>query len=651
MLSRRSDSLLGSSSKSLPQLQVRRRRETKILDVTKFSIPSHRPLLALKATSAPRGSTVYFQSSKYHEDSDYRVKKACINCKLSKTRCDNRRPCKRCKRTGRADSCRDSVHKKRGRSITTSQKFRLAPTVTHRSESLLHAGNRSSSSNNSNSIKRRNTPTNLVTLDLPGISLNPEQNQPQPATPASKQRRQNIREPSQMTGKDSKPKVRFPGFRISSESNESKYRNEDRGIAYQDAGRNNESPLRPFLDCPSVERIQQHREMDPVFSLRSSKNQPSQVLLNEQLGLGRSLFSDVKPKEVYSGSHLNPEGLLLAPTPAFPKLSHIQPASKPLWQGSSPRLEPFINPNVPTAPATMDFLPADDQSQNSVRQRGSMQNRKGLMLPPIRESVRTSLTQYSHYSAKKESSKPKKVTYLELVLTISNEELEKWNRMIGESRKRLDPMPPRESSNDGSSAASVDSEMSSGIIFGGGGGLKRRNLLYPARASKRAYEWIAQCMLRCMKKLIRPRTAETVDWRNVSNSTPRSGSDSGEEKAGEDSGSRQESPRNTTDRATVMQISDRSLELDPKDVFYGNLPIGVAIFELYPAPFRRKPWVNQQLADMLGWSNRSALSRLFSSINGISLVYHRSNLQVSIKLMMEAFRHRREIYNTHATLE
>ena len=44
-----------------------------------------------------------------------RVKRACGNCKAAKTKCDSERPCRRCSRTGRASTCNDSVHKKRGR--------------------------------------------------------------------------------------------------------------------------------------------------------------------------------------------------------------------------------------------------------------------------------------------------------------------------------------------------------------------------------------------------------------------------------------------------------------------------------------------------------------------------------------------------------
>ena len=44
-----------------------------------------------------------------------RVSKACCNCSISKTKCDNSRPCGRCVRTDRTATCSDPVRKRRGR--------------------------------------------------------------------------------------------------------------------------------------------------------------------------------------------------------------------------------------------------------------------------------------------------------------------------------------------------------------------------------------------------------------------------------------------------------------------------------------------------------------------------------------------------------
>ncbi|KAI8822051.1 uncharacterized protein EV422DRAFT_414883 [Fimicolochytrium jonesii] len=43
------------------------------------------------------------------------VHKACVHCKASHVACNNARPCQRCVRSGKADTCVDSERKKRGR--------------------------------------------------------------------------------------------------------------------------------------------------------------------------------------------------------------------------------------------------------------------------------------------------------------------------------------------------------------------------------------------------------------------------------------------------------------------------------------------------------------------------------------------------------
>lgn len=57
----------------------------------------------------------------------YRVSHACATCKKSKTKCDNQRPCGRCVRTGKADCCVDSVHKKRGRKKKNTKRKAKSP--------------------------------------------------------------------------------------------------------------------------------------------------------------------------------------------------------------------------------------------------------------------------------------------------------------------------------------------------------------------------------------------------------------------------------------------------------------------------------------------------------------------------------------------
>ncbi|KAJ3078407.1 hypothetical protein HK102_004530 [Quaeritorhiza haematococci] len=49
------------------------------------------------------------------------VHKACVNCKNSHVACDAGRPCQRCIRMGKADSCHDAERKKRGRPCNSSR--------------------------------------------------------------------------------------------------------------------------------------------------------------------------------------------------------------------------------------------------------------------------------------------------------------------------------------------------------------------------------------------------------------------------------------------------------------------------------------------------------------------------------------------------
>ncbi|KAJ3133934.1 hypothetical protein HK101_004410, partial [Irineochytrium annulatum] len=53
------------------------------------------------------------------------VHKACINCKVSHVACDVARPCQRCVRLGKGDSCIDAERKKRGRPSNAAKKGML----------------------------------------------------------------------------------------------------------------------------------------------------------------------------------------------------------------------------------------------------------------------------------------------------------------------------------------------------------------------------------------------------------------------------------------------------------------------------------------------------------------------------------------------
>ena len=45
------------------------------------------------------------------------VKNACVNCKIAKKKCDNDRPCNRCKLLNISEDCKDSERKQREKGI------------------------------------------------------------------------------------------------------------------------------------------------------------------------------------------------------------------------------------------------------------------------------------------------------------------------------------------------------------------------------------------------------------------------------------------------------------------------------------------------------------------------------------------------------
>jgi hypothetical protein len=71
------------------------------------------------ATSSDRGAQVY-------------VRKACVSCKQSHVACDVQRPCARCVRLNKADTCVDAERKKRGRPCGSSKKKKENTTATYK---------------------------------------------------------------------------------------------------------------------------------------------------------------------------------------------------------------------------------------------------------------------------------------------------------------------------------------------------------------------------------------------------------------------------------------------------------------------------------------------------------------------------------------
>jgi Fungal Zn(2)-Cys(6) binuclear cluster domain len=79
--------------------------------IPKTSKPSNRRELVVGPNTFTAKNIVPKKKRKHPRQCQH----ACASCKRSKVGCDTNRPCHRCVRLGRADSCVDAVHKRRGR--------------------------------------------------------------------------------------------------------------------------------------------------------------------------------------------------------------------------------------------------------------------------------------------------------------------------------------------------------------------------------------------------------------------------------------------------------------------------------------------------------------------------------------------------------
>lgn len=85
------------------------------------------PMPTLSTSSSSSSSLSSTHAAGYGNSSDNRgaqvyVRKACVSCKQSHVACDVQRPCARCVRLNKADTCVDAERKKRGRPCGSSKK-------------------------------------------------------------------------------------------------------------------------------------------------------------------------------------------------------------------------------------------------------------------------------------------------------------------------------------------------------------------------------------------------------------------------------------------------------------------------------------------------------------------------------------------------
>eukprot|EP00467_Chlorarachnion_reptans_P015460 CAMPEP_0114488368 /NCGR_PEP_ID=MMETSP0109-20121206/1288_1 /TAXON_ID=29199 /ORGANISM="Chlorarachnion reptans, Strain CCCM449" /LENGTH=395 /DNA_ID=CAMNT_0001664747 /DNA_START=119 /DNA_END=1306 /DNA_ORIENTATION=- len=181
------------------------------------------------------------------------------------------------------------------------------------------------------------------------------------------------------------------------------------------------------------------------------------------------------------------------------------------------------------------------------------------------------------------------LTYVETLLTVCNQQLERWNNKLRQANKMSGPLTP-----------------------------EMRN----CKHSLKAYQWIAACMLKNLQNVV-----------NISS-----------EKEGKDEEKSEKKEAESSQQPVEPKAEPN--KIDPREVFYGTLPIGVAVFSLQPSPFHpgNKPWVNKRLASILGFTPAEMMEKL-TNLKGLSSLYHIVNLHVTIRLFMEALSHRRENYS------
>lgn len=87
------------------------------------------PTLSTSSSSSSSLSSTNTASTAYGNDNrgaQVYVRKACVSCKQSHVACDVQRPCARCVRLNKADTCVDAERKKRGRPCGSSKKKKEA---------------------------------------------------------------------------------------------------------------------------------------------------------------------------------------------------------------------------------------------------------------------------------------------------------------------------------------------------------------------------------------------------------------------------------------------------------------------------------------------------------------------------------------------
>ncbi|KAJ5567952.1 hypothetical protein N7450_010438 [Penicillium hetheringtonii] len=129
--------------------------------------PSY-PLSALEQTAAGPSNRVLAQKSTRRTKAH--VASACVNCKKKHLGCDPARPCRRCVLAGKASSCVDVTHKKRGRPPLKAEDSSLRPYTANMENPNLSVETQPSMATQRNVLHRATSSRELRPMtDLHGI--------------------------------------------------------------------------------------------------------------------------------------------------------------------------------------------------------------------------------------------------------------------------------------------------------------------------------------------------------------------------------------------------------------------------------------------------------------------------------------------------
>ena len=511
-----------------------------VYEVTNFLIPP-KPAMVAHAYS---GSEPVTLRALPHEGipgvssaaDDLRVKTACVNCKLAKTRCDNKRPCRRCVRTGRADTCIDSVHKTRGRKRPQPRGAKQR----RKRDTRARAGSPAAAPG----------PAAAPKSFSPGFSM----------TRLSSSPAQTTRTMYGITYQGRRPRIDSLSLPDPSET--------PPGTAYRLAT----SPVTAFkLQSPALPG-----PMPAAATLLASMSTGRRATINAA-GNASGTDADASSGTGQSSPPLSTSAIFRKPSPDERDTAVFDPLPNSVPRGRRLSIEDISRYLGKPDPATQSPSTADaDVAARSSRSES--------------RDFSSSFSGSPVVTASSAPARTPKLSYVEYALTICNKELEQWNSLIFSSRKGQRGV--------GSAAGDAKSGP------------------HPPHMSFKAYQWLASCMLKNLNQAM---------------------------KAGSgDNGT-------TTAAASPALVGTRRQPIDPREVFFGTLPIGVVVLSLQPSPFQpaNRPWVNRGMADYLGYP-QDRIRNMLMSLKGVSALYPASNLPSTVRLFMDALCHRKENYSSES---